>query len=202
MDSKHIPTSRTLSWLLRHGATEAGVPMDPAGWVLVADALAHLRISRALLDELVRTNPKQRLALDGDRVRCVQGHSFAVPVTREALEASWVEVPGDATIWHGTQLDALPGIHAEGLVPQRRTHVHLTESPDSAVGIRSKVHVVLAVSPARLRDAGVDVFQAPNGVILARRVPRDCIVGIAPRTRRAEKAASLLYGQFGKALPG
>ena len=72
-----VARSKHLSWLLRHGAVEAGLAMDPAGWADVADVLARTKMTRAQLEEAVRTNTKGRLQQEGDRVRACQGHSQA-----------------------------------------------------------------------------------------------------------------------------
>lgn len=178
--------SKTLSWLLRHGAREAGLAMDAAGWASVDEVLRALGISREVLARVVAENTKSRLELDGDRVRASQGHSLeGTPVTLEALEASWTPVLATAPAWHGTHLDALPGIAREGLLPVRRTHVHLAEAPSSRVGKRASVHVLLEVSPVRLAGHGLGLFRSPNGVLLARRVPPDCLVDLVAVTARA-----------------
>lgn len=178
--------SKRLSWLLRHGANEAGVSMDAAGWVAVADVLRALGLSRADLELAVRENDKRRLELAGDRVRACQGHSTAgTPVTAEALEASWTERLSAAPVWHGTASAALAGIAERGILPIARTHVHLAEALTSKVGKRANVDVMLKIDALRLREAGISVFAAPNGVLLARQVPRAAIVDLTPMTRRA-----------------
>ncbi|MCB9549660.1 MAG: RNA 2'-phosphotransferase [Myxococcales bacterium] len=184
------PPDRLLSRWLRHGAE--GLDMDAAGFVPIATVLARLGIDRPALDALVAANNKQRLQIVGDRIRCCQGHSLAgMPVTREALEASWAPFTGAGPVWHGTSLDALPGIDAAGLLPQRRTHVHLAAALESRVGKRAHVAVMLAVDPAALAARGLGLWVAPNGVLLAREVPRACITGARAMTRRAEGDAAL-----------
>ncbi|WP_437940153.1 RNA 2'-phosphotransferase [Sorangium sp. So ce341] len=190
--------SKKLSWLLRHGAPSMGVTMDEAGWVAVDDVLRALGIPRSLLDAVVETNTKNRLEIRGDRVRASQGHSReGMPVTLAGLEASWEEVLGDASIWHGTSVDAVPSIAREGIRPAARTHVHCTDAPGSAVGKRAKVDVLLEISPARLRARGVRVFRSPNGVILAREVPASCLVGLLPIAARAKREADALRALIG-----
>ncbi|MFO0755966.1 MAG: RNA 2'-phosphotransferase [Byssovorax sp.] len=194
---KHVEQSKKLSWLLRHGAMEAGVQMDAAGWVAIEDVLRFLGASRADLDEAVRLNTKSRLQVEGARIRACQGHSTErMPVTLEALEASWSEVEGDASIWHGTRVDVLPAIAREGIVPQARTHVHLTAGLDSKVGKRAQVDVMLEVSPARLRAEGLCVFQSPNGVVLVRKVPPGCIVGVQAIAEKARQREASLRALF------
>ena len=180
--------SRRLSWLLRHGAVERGLAMDEAGWAAVDDVVAAAGITRAELLRAVEENDKRRLQLDGQRIRACQGHSQAgTPVTREALEASWEPYAGDGLLWHGTGRHALAGIAERGILPGARTHVHLAETPDSHVGKRAAVDVLVAVSAARLQAAGLPVFRAPNGVVLVRRVPPDCIVETRPAPPRVSR---------------
>jgi putative RNA 2'-phosphotransferase len=193
-----VELSKSLSWLLRHGAREAGVSMDAAGWVPVDEVLRYLRIDRATLDDVVANNNKSRLTIDGDRVRAVQGHSTEnMPVTLEALEASWPSYAGTESLWHGTTIEAVAPIAREGLWPQKRTHVHLAPSFESKVGKRSATPVVLEVSVDRLRAAGQGMWEAQNGVVLARHVPITCIVGLACTTHAARKSEAELRANFG-----
>jgi putative RNA 2'-phosphotransferase len=191
MDSEILKrASKKLSWLLRHGATEAGVEMDPAGWVRIEDAARALRMDRSLIEDVVATNTKARFEIEGKRIRAVQGHSTAgVPISLDALEASWERYESEASVWHGTNLRAIDGIAEEGILPQARTHVHLAEATDSVVGKRAGSDLFLEVSPARLRDAGFGIFRSPNGVLLARCVPPSCIVGlvIVAKAKRARE---------------
>lgn len=182
--------SHKLSWLLRHGAHEAGLDMDAAGWADLGDVLRVLGMSRATLEQAVRENNKARYEVRGGRIRACQGHSLAgMPVTPEALEASWERWTGDGPVWHGTRIAAVASIAREGILAGERTHVHLAEAIDSTVGKRANVDVMLEVSPARLAAAGIGLFVSPNGVILARRVPPSAIVGLRPMTDRAEQKA-------------
>jgi putative RNA 2'-phosphotransferase len=171
--------SHKLSRILRHRGGALDLSMDDAGWVPIHKLLAHLRLTREQLQHMVDTNNKRRLEILGDRIRCSQGHSLeGSPVTLEALERSWRRHEGDALIWHGTNLGAVSGIAASGIQAVRRTHVHLASALDSRVGKRSNTPVMLGVDPARLRAQGVGIFVSQNGVVLARRVPADCIARI------------------------
>ncbi|HZX01939.1 RNA 2'-phosphotransferase [Kribbella sp.] len=73
--------------------------MSADGWAAIADVLRVLGLTRERLDVAVRENDKQRLQVDGDRIRACQGHSLhGMPVTREALENSWEHVRGGLLI--------------------------------------------------------------------------------------------------------
>jgi putative RNA 2'-phosphotransferase len=186
--------STRVSWLLRHGANERRLAMDTAGFAPIADVLRETRLSRPELDDVVAENNKQRFQIVGDRIRAVQGHSLdGTPVTLAGLEASWNIVVDDAPLFHGTSVDAARAIlTSEGVHAAARSHVHLAAAVDATVGKRAAVDVLLVVDPRRLRTAGLQVFRAPNGVLLARAVPRMAVVAVRACTRRGnEHLASL-----------
>ncbi|MDB4930461.1 MAG: hypothetical protein JWM10_2945 [Myxococcaceae bacterium] len=199
MNPKNVTrASHSLSALLRHGAGAAGLAMDAAGWAPIDDVLRAARLSRELLDAAVADNGKARFELRDGRIRACQGHSLAgMPVTLDALEASWEEDPRAETIWHGTGPEAAESIAREGLLPGQRTHVHLADATDSKVGKRAGVAVLLGVDPTALRAAGLRVYRSPNGVLLARRVPAACIVDVVVATARARADEARLRGLFG-----
>lgn len=166
--------SRRISRLLRHTAGERVLTMSADGWASIDEVLRVLAMDRSALDQAVEDNDKQRLQVDGERIRACQGHSLAgMPVTCEALENSWERVHPDHLLWHGTNHAALDGIKRHGLLPGRRTHVHLAAAKDSPVGRRSAVDLLLGVDPADLA-----IYRAPNGVLLTRFVPADAIVRV------------------------
>lgn len=192
-----VHKSKKLSWLLRFGAGEAGITMDAAGWCPIDEVLAYTNMSRPELDEVVRTNNKQRLQQHNDQIRACQGHGLNnMPVTREALEHSWTVYPSDTPIWHGTQVQAALSIATQGILAGQRTHVHLAATPESKVGKRTGVTVLLEVSPSRLRARGTELYESPNGVILVRTVPRSCITGLTCLSKRAQKNAPTLRAAF------
>ena len=165
--------SRAISKLLRHTAGERNLAMSADGWTEIDAVLRVLGMDRARLDLAVLENDKQRLQVDGQRIRACQGHSAeGMPVTCEALENSWRRVTPDQLLWHGTNQGALARIQELGLLPGRRTHVHLAPARNSHVGRRSAVDVLLGIDPAAL---GQPVFEAPNGVLLTRFVPAHAI---------------------------
>jgi putative RNA 2'-phosphotransferase len=197
--------SHALSALLRHGAGERGLPMDAAGWAPIDAVLAAVRTTRERLDAVVRDNNKSRLEVADGRIRACQGHSLAgMPVTLEALEASWTLDLRDEPVWHGTHLSAVAPIAREGIHAGERTHVHLAAETDSTVGKRANVDVMLRVDPARLRAEGIGLYRSGNGVLLARRVPATCITGLRAETRAARAEEDRLRGLFdvpGSRLP-
>lgn len=180
-----IKKSKKLSWLLRHGAIEAGLHMDAAGWVSIDEVVRAVRMTRGELAQVARENNKNRLELTKTHVRCSQGHSTeGMPVTQDALEASWARANRTAVLIHGTNVNSVASIGLQGIRPMRRTHVHLADSDSSRVGKRANVSVLVEVDPAGLQGLWV----SPNGVYLTRFVPPAAIVGVHVRGRRAEAA--------------
>lgn len=162
--------------------------MDGAGWCAISEVLEQTGLRRGQLEELVRTNSKRRLQLRGEQIRACQGHSAGTPVELVALEDSWELWLSDESVWHGTSRSALDSIAVDGLTPQKRTHVHLTESKDSKVAKRAHVEVTLELEPRRLRSLGIQIYCAPNGVLLARGVPATCIVNLFPLTKATRRS--------------
>ncbi len=191
MDDRELRKKSTkLSWLLRHGALESALNMDKAGFADVDDVLALTRLTRAELEGVVLSNNKSRFELRGAQIRAVQGHSLeGTPVTLEGLEESWAVVVDDASLFHGTSVEAATSIlHSEGVHSAARTHVHLAAALDAKVGKRAGVDVVFVVDVVRLRASGSRLFRAPNGVLLAREVPRAAVVDIVAESRAGARA--------------
>lgn len=164
--------SRYLSLILRHHPEAAGITLDAHGWAEVDALIAGIQktrpFSREILEEIVRTDSKQRYAFNADktRIRACQGHSVRVDVEPQ------VKTPPGA-LYHGTAERSVSGITREGLLPMGRLYVHL--SPDfktaRAVGSRHGSPVVYRVDCARMQKDGFDFCQAENGVWLVRAVP-------------------------------
>lgn len=184
--------SKTLSWLLRHGAIERQLAMDAAGFAAIDDVLRLTGLDRDALDAIVADNNKSRFQIVGSRIRAVQGHSEGTPVTREGLEASWDVVDDDSPVFHGTTLAAARSIlTGDGIHSAARSHVHLAPSTTSVVGKRHEVQVLLVVDPVRLRAAGHTLWRADNGVLLTRAVPRAAIVDVVASSADAAEVATL-----------
>ncbi|WP_116247680.1 RNA 2'-phosphotransferase [Nocardiopsis sp. FIRDI 009] len=174
MDSKRrVRTSRFLSLVLRHDPARAGITLDPQGWADIRALLdgcrsAGHRVTHAELVEIVRTNDKQRFALnaDGTRVRARQGHFVPVDL---ALEPT---APPEL-LHHGTVGRFLPAITTEGLRSMSRHDVHLSADEATArrVGARRGAPVVLVVAAGRMHADGYAFRVTDNGVWLVPEVP-------------------------------
>lgn len=177
MDKSLVSISKFVSKVLRHAPESVGLRLDEAGWVEVDDLLAAaeragVRMERATLERVVAENDKKRFALspDGLRIRASQGHSVAVELGLQPVQPPEV-------LFHGTADRNLDSIRAQGLIPGRRTHVHL--SPDEAtavnVGQRHGRPVVLRVQAGEMHRAGHPFYRSDNGVWLTAAVSPDHI---------------------------
>lgn len=174
MDEKQlIRKSKYLSKHLRHAPERIGLRLEPGGWVMVDTLLqacaAHgMRISRDELDEVVRSNDKQRFAFDetGTLLRANQGHSVEVDLQLDPVEPPPV-------LYHGTAQQNVEAIRRDGLVKMRRHHVHLSGDTDTArrVGARHGKPAIFAIDAAGMRAAGHLFYRSANGVWLAESVP-------------------------------
>lgn len=169
-DMNEQQLSKRLAYLLRHAPHEAGLTLEPGGWVALAPLLKHLNVTRQEVELVVVGNDKQRFSLDGERIRANQGHS--VPVD---LELSPQTPP--AVLYHGTHPSVVSAILQGGLKPMSRHHVHLSADTGTArkVGARRGKPVILTVQAGRMHDAGFAFYRSENGVWLVDSVPVEFI---------------------------
>jgi len=169
--------SKFLSLILRHQPETIGIELDEGGWVdvdVLMDALSRHNhgMSRTVLEEVVRTNDKQRFAFsnDGKRIRANQGHSVEVQLGYEPA------VPPE-TLYHGTPRQSVETIEKEGLKKMSRHHVHLhvDVKTATAVGQRRGKPVLLKVRALDMHQGGHEFFVTPNNVWLTDHVPSEYI---------------------------
>jgi putative RNA 2'-phosphotransferase len=172
MEKRLIDVSKRMSYVLRHAPQTANLTLDPQGWVDLAEFMRATKIDRATLDAVVAGNNKQRFAVEPgpngrERIRASQGHSVDVDLALEPLS------PPPA-LYHGTSAGNLPSILADGLLKQRRHHVHLSADTDTAriVAARRRDEVaILRVDAGRMCADRHAFFRSANGVWLTDRVP-------------------------------
>ncbi len=167
-----VSTSKFLSLVLRHQPEIIGLSLDDAGWadidVLIRLSQPHRPLTRALIEQVVEENSKQRFAIseDGRRIRANQGHSIDVELGLQPLAPP-------TRLYHGTATRFVDAIRREGLVKRSRQQVHLSADADTAttVGARHGKPAVLIVRAGEMAAAGHAFFRSENGVWLTDGVP-------------------------------
>lgn len=163
-----------IALILRHKPETIGIQLDEHGW---ADTQALIEgiertgkhtINMEILEEIVRTDSKQRYSFNADktRIRANQGHS--VPVDVELQTSTPPEI-----LFHGTAEKSVPSIRQEGLLPQSRLYVHLSQDIETArkVGTRHGKPHIFRVAAGEMHQQGYAFFLSVNGVWLTKAVP-------------------------------
>ncbi len=176
MDLKR--TSVFISLILRHQPEVIGISLDRHGWANVQELIDGINetgkysIDMPTLEEIVRTDNKQRYSFNEDKtkIRANQGHSINVDV--ELKEAVPPEI-----LYHGTGEKYVDSINTEGLKPKRRLYVHLSKDIDTAikVGSRHGKPVVYKISAGEMHRQGYKFYLSENGVWLTKIVPANFI---------------------------
>ena len=160
-----VSTSKFLSLVLRHRPDVIGLTRDEAGWAdidaLIRLAQAHKPLTRALIEQVVKGNSKQRFAIsdDGRRIRANQGHSIEIELGLQPLAPP-------SRLYHGTATRFVEAIRREGLAKRSRRHVHLSADADTAtaVGARHGQPSVLIVRAGEMSAAGHAFYRSENGL--------------------------------------
>ena len=165
-------TSKFISLILRHKPEEIGISLDEHGWANVDELINGIAKTRNFnmeqLEEIVRTDEKQRYSFNEDKtlIRANQGHSIPVDVELDEKEPP-------EFLWHGTGEKYITSIRNQGLIPKSRLYVHLSGDTETAikVGSRHGKVVVLKVKAQQMYKDGFKFFVSKNGVWLIKEVP-------------------------------
>ena len=163
---------RFLSLVLRHKPEAAGITLDSHGWAEVDALLAGMAprhtLTMAQLEEIVRTDDKQRYAFNDSKTKIRANQGDSVPVDVELTECEPPEL-----LYHGTGEKYVDSILEHGLIPKSRLYVHLSKDLETAklVGLRHGTPVVFAVQSGEMYRHGAHFYRSGNGVWLTERVP-------------------------------
>jgi len=180
-DSPEVRVSKTLSWILRHGAKSEGLAMRPDGYVKVTDLLANPKLKTLdleALQEIVKADSKQRYDLVAEKaadsetgiwwMKANQGHSIkSVKLDLQPI-SSVSDIPTGVAV-HGTTREAWESISTQGLSKMKRNHIHLAQgvAGDNVVsGMRTSSQILIFIDVQRALDDGIKFFLSNNGVIL------------------------------------
>ncbi len=164
--------SKLIALVLRHKPGELGLTMDSHGWVETKALIEKLNerqpFDMEMLEEIVRTDNKQRYSFNPDktRIRANQGHS--IPVDLELLPQTPPNV-----LYHGTATRFSGIIDQQGLKPMQRQYVHLSDRLETAVNVgkRHGAPLVYVIDAEAMQKAGYVFYCSENGVWLTDSVP-------------------------------
>ena len=167
-------TSKFISLILRHQPEAIGISLDEHGWADVQELIDGINrsdghtLNMELLEEIVRTDEKQRYSFNEDHtlIRANQGHSIPVDVELEE------KVPPES-LWHGTGEKYVSSINAHGLIPKSRLYVHLSSDMETArkVGSRHGKPIIYEIDCRGMAEDGYHFFLSTNRVWLTKEVP-------------------------------
>ena len=173
-DKRMKNTSKFISLILRHRPETIGVSLDEHGWADVQELIDGINstdghaLDMEMLEEIVRTDEKQRYSFNGDHtlIRAKQGHSMSVDVELEE------KTPPDI-LWHGTGEKYVDSIDVQGLIPKSRLYVHLSPDTETArkVGGRHGRPVIYEINCREMTKDGFQFFLSANHIWLTKNVP-------------------------------
>ncbi|KAF9442254.1 hypothetical protein P691DRAFT_779493 [Macrolepiota fuliginosa MF-IS2] len=194
-DKPEVRVSKTLSWLLRHGAASEGLAMRADGYVKVDDLFKNGRIqplglTMEQLKGIVSADSKQRYTLvyeqaDGTAlaytavqgkaegegvwlIKANQGHSLKAVELELKPILSVSDIPSGLAV-HGTTNAAWVAIQKEGLSRMKRNHIHLAQDVggDNVIsGMRRSSQILIFIHVQKALDAGIKFYLSDNGVVL------------------------------------
>ncbi|HHV30386.1 RNA 2'-phosphotransferase [Acetivibrio mesophilus] len=134
--------SKFISLILRHKPETIGISLDEHGWANVDELIAGISVEKEfnieILEDIVRTDDKQRFSFNEDKtlIRANQGHSIPVDVQLD-------EVVPPEILWHGTGEKYIKSIDVQGLMPKSRLYVHLSKDEETAIKVGARHGVTL-----------------------------------------------------------
>lgn len=169
---KKEEVSKYIALILRHKPEVIGITLDEHGWANVSELIEGIgrthKIDMELLEDIVRTDNKQRYSFNEDKtlIRANQGHSVNVDVELEK------KVPPQV-LYHGTGRKFVESIDKDGLIPKSRLYVHLSTDYETAVNVgkRHGEPVIYKVKAGKMADLGIEFYLSKNNVWLVKSVP-------------------------------
>ena len=162
--------SKEMSYALRHAPWEYELEMDEEGWVSAGQLIDGLhreakwqQIGEQDLQEVIRVSEKKRFELKDGRIRAFYGHSVPMRIVREEKR------PPDI-LYHGTARRFVESIKRNGLLPQERQYVHLSQDRETAerVGQRHDGKpCILVIDAKKAWQEGVKFYLGNEKVWLA-----------------------------------
>jgi putative RNA 2'-phosphotransferase len=171
--------SKEISYALRHAPWEYELEMDEEGRVPIGQLISALRINPKWenvvendIIEVVENSEKKRHEICDGKIRAFYGHSIPMKIIKEE------KMPPNI-LYHGTAKRFMDSITKNGLLPQSRQYVHLSQDIETAENV-GKRHdnnpCILVVDALRASDDGIKFYYGNEKVWLADRIPGKYII--------------------------
>jgi len=177
-NNRDTKISKTLSYLLRHGAWKEGLEMREDGFVKILDILqtrsiSQLGVTEDDINRIVDNDEKQRykvkMILDDEYIRANQGHTLEIQVEMKKVY-DIEDIPTGVAI-HGTYFEAIESIMRTGLSRMKRQHIHFAmgeiQNGHVISGMRKNIEVKIYLDIPKLLESGIELFISDNNVILS-----------------------------------
>lgn len=166
--------SKEISHALRHVPWEYELEMDENGWVPIEQLLDALHktekwnnIIEEDLSKMIEMSEKKRHEIKDGNIRAFYGHSLPMKILKEG------KMPPNV-LYHGTARRFLESIIENGLSPQSRQYVHLSQDLETAenVGRRHDDNPCILIIDAKVAwDDGIKFYIGNEKVWLADTIP-------------------------------
>lgn len=178
MDKRDIQISKSIAYLLRHGAIKENLPIDQNGYIPLDLLLKHNRLKthKCTHDDVLRivsNNDKKRFVIKMiDNVECIaatQGHSIKIDPDSQVLVK--IDLPLTHPLIHGTNKKGLSLILQSGYISKmQRNHIHLSPGvvgqDDNVIsGMRKNSPILIYLDTTKLIERGT-LFKSLNDVFL------------------------------------
>lgn len=157
--------SRYISLILRHKPEVIGITIDEHGWANVEELIQGIEknnpgFNKEILEEIVRTDNKQRYSFNDDKtlIRANQGHSIPVDVELEEKEPPKI-------LYHGTGEKYIASIDQNGLIPKSRLYCQKMLKPPklSARDMVKKLFILSIVNRCTKMDTNFTYLKMEFG---------------------------------------
>jgi len=166
--------SKKLSYILRHGATSAGLKVRQDGFVRVNDLLSLKDFQSYNLESLQRIvaedeKKRYKMIIDDESgdfyIRANQGHSLEIEGIQDDLMLTRITEPFPMC-FHATYQKNMESIKTTGLKVMNRKHIHLSASLESRSGKRAGCDTLIHIDMKKAMEDGIVFYRSDNDVLL------------------------------------
>ncbi|MDF2596528.1 MAG: 2-phosphotransferase [Anaerocolumna sp.] len=166
--------SKEISYALRHAPWEYELEMDENGYVPLEQLLFSLHLTskweniteKDLLEMIEKSEKKRHEIYDG-KIRAFYGHSIPMKIGKEEKMPPHI-------LYHGTARRFIDSIVTNGLLPQSRQYVHLSQDIETAESVGKRHDIkpcILIINSLKAWKDGIKFYYGNEKVWLADIVP-------------------------------